>query len=281
KLLSSWPSKAGFPPLGFGSHLQREKGSCLTGLNSIPSTAVAKTILRGDSGASVPFTWALVDAEHGLISDVHYYDLVNAVGHEGASPIIRIPSGEEWMIKRALDAGAHGVMTPMCHSEVDAAKVVSYAKYPPLGTRGYGPMFAPHAFPGTEPGAEYDTLAQDVLVAVQIESRAGVENVAKIAEVDGVDVIFIGPFDLSKQMGVERGGQEHEAATQKALNAAHAANKKCAIFCTDGAAALIRAKQGFDMISVNTDVGVLKRGMANDIRTANGEGQKVHHRQGY
>lgn len=92
-------------------------------------------------------------------------------------------------------------------------------------------MFAPHSFPGTEPGAEYDTLAQDVLVAVQIESRAGVENVAKIAEVDGVDVIFIGPFDLSKQMGVERGGQEHEAAIQKALGAAHAANKKCAIFC--------------------------------------------------
>ncbi|KAJ5019123.1 4-hydroxy-2-oxo-heptane-1,7-dioate aldolase [Colletotrichum sp. SAR 10_99] len=202
------------------------------------TTAVAKTILRGDSGASVPFTWTLVDAEHELISDVHYYD-------------------------------------------TDAAKVVSYAKYPPLGTRGYGPMLAPHAFPGTEPGAEYDTLAQDVLVAVQIESRAGVENVAKIAEVDGVDVIFIGPFDLSKQMGVERGGQEHEAAIQKALNAAHAANKKCAIFCTDGADALTRAKQGFDMISVNTDVGVLKRGMASDIRTANAEGQMIHQRQGY
>ncbi|KAH0428478.1 hypothetical protein CcaCcLH18_09036 [Colletotrichum camelliae] len=222
---------------------------------TIPSAAVAKTILRGESGASVPFTWTLVDAEHGLISDVHYYDLANAVGHEGASPIIRVPSGEEWMIKRALDAGAHGVMTPMCHSEADAAKVVSYAKYPPLGIRGYGPMFAPHSFPGTEPGAEYDTLAQDILVAVQIESRAGVENVAKIAEVDGVDVIFIGPFDLSKQMGVERGGQEHEAAIQKALGAAHAANKKCAIFCTDGADALTRVKQGFDMISVNTDVG--------------------------
>lgn len=93
-------------------------------------------------------------------------------------------------------------------------------------------MFAPHAFPGVNPGTDYDEGAeQGITVAVQIESRPGVENVEKIAAVPGIDVLFIGPFDLSKQMGVARGGEEHEAAIQRVLTAAHTAGKKAAIFC--------------------------------------------------
>ena len=115
---------------------------------------------------------------------------------------------------------------------MDAANIVKYAKYPPLGTRGYGPMFAPHSFRGVNSGPEYDEGAQvGITVTVQIESRPGVENVEKIAAVDGVDVVFIGPFDLSKQMRVTRGGEEHEAAIQRILKATHAAGKKAAIFC--------------------------------------------------
>lgn len=68
-------------------------------------------------------------------------------------------------------------------------------------------------------------------MAVQIESRPGVENVEKIAAVPGLDVLFIGPFDLAMQMGVTRGGEEHEAAIQRVLAAAHAEGKKAAIFC--------------------------------------------------
>lgn len=133
-------------------------------------------------------------------------------------------------------------------------------------------MFAPHSFPGVNPGPDYDEGAeQGTTVAVQIESRPGVENVEKIAAVPGIDVLFIGPFDLSKQMGVTRGGEEHEAAIKRVLAAAHAAGKKAAIFCTDGNDARNRAEQGFDMISVNTDVGVIRTGMLNELKTANGE----------
>ncbi|RAK90596.1 2,4-dihydroxyhept-2-ene-1,7-dioic acid aldolase [Aspergillus costaricaensis CBS 115574] len=235
---------------------------------TLPSAAVAKTILHAQPPSPGRFSWVLVDAEHGLISDRHYYELFNAIGSEDVSPIVRVPCAEEWMIKRALDAGAHGVMTPMCHSEVEAAKIVQWTKYPPLGTRGYGPMFAPHAFPGVAPGAEYDEGSQTgTIVVVQIESKAGVENVEKIAAVEGIDVLFIGPFDLAKQMGVTRGGEEHEAAIQRILKAAHAAGKKAAIFCTDGKDSRVRAEQGFDMISVITDVGVFRAGMLNELRT--------------
>ncbi|CAN8100367.1 unnamed protein product [Discula destructiva] len=241
---------------------------------TLPSSAVARTLLRSPSlSQGGGFSWVLVDAEHGLISDQHYYELTTAIASEGASPIIRVPWGEEWMIKRALDGGAHGVMVPMCHNAEDAARVVSYSKYPPQGSRGYGPLYTPHAFPGVAPGEQYDGNAnKTLLVVVQLESRSGVENVEKIAAVDGVDVLFIGPFDLAKQMGVERGGQEHEAAIERILKAAKGAGKTAAFFCTSGAEAKRRVEQGFEMVSIITDTNVLGDGIMREINAAKGLG---------
>lgn len=183
---------------------------------------------------------------YGLFETVLTRQLVNHVAAEKSSPIIRVPVDAEWMIKRALDAGAHGVMTPMCHTPDDARRIVRYSKYPPLGTRGYGPMFSGHAFGVPEaqyPGAADDTL----LVIVQIESRQAVDNVEEIAKVPGIDVLFIGelelaisafqahvvagPYDLSKFLNVQFGSEEHEAAIQKTLKAAKSAGKTAAIFC--------------------------------------------------
>ncbi|WRT64277.1 uncharacterized protein IL334_001208 [Kwoniella shivajii] len=152
------------------------------------------------------------------------------------TPIIRVPWNEEWMIKRALDSGAQGVMTPMCHNAADAKKIVSFSKYPPTGTRGYGPMFCPPVL-GCK-ASEYDAQADEkLLVIVQIESRQGVDNVEEIAKVDGLDVLFI----------------EHEAAIAKTLKAAHDAGKTAAIFCSNGQIAKQRLDQGFDMVSIAVD----------------------------
>ncbi|OKL63154.1 hypothetical protein UA08_01609 [Talaromyces atroroseus] len=244
----------------------------------LPGAGVVKTILRSTvASPDGGFSWVLVDAEHGLISDKDYYELNNAIGSEGASPIIRVPWAEEWMIKRALDSGAHGIMTPMCHSAEDAARVVKYCKYPPTGSRGYGPMFAAHALPR---GTSHDDGANDsLMVVVQIESRSGVENVEEIAKVDGIDVLFIGPFDLAKQTGVVRGGEEHEAMIQRTLKAAKAAGKKAAIFCTDGLDAQKRAEQGFEMVSIITDVGALGQVMLQQLDVAKGKGAEGQGKQ--
>ncbi|KAL4814392.1 Pyruvate/Phosphoenolpyruvate kinase-like domain-containing protein [Aspergillus spinulosporus] len=248
---------------------------------TLPGAGVAKTILRSTAQHANRFSWVLVDAEHGLISDKDYYELTNAIASEGASPIIRVPWGEEWLIKRALDAGAHGILTPMCHSEEDAAKIVRYCKYPPQGSRGYGPMFALHSFPEV-PAAQYDAGAdKNTTVFVQIESKGGLESVEKIAAVEGLDGILIGPFDLAKQIGVQRGGEEHEAAIQRILKAAKSAGKKAAIFCTDGTDAQNRAQQGFDMVSIVTDVGVLGSGMLRELNVASGKAEGGKLRDGY
>ncbi|GMK54052.1 hypothetical protein CspeluHIS016_0106380 [Cutaneotrichosporon spelunceum] len=232
---------------------------------TFPASSVARSILSTVKG----FNWVLIDGEHGMIGERDYYELCNAVAQYGATPIVRIPNAEEALVKRALDAGAHGIMTPMCHTAEDARKIVAWNKYPPRGSRGYGPMFCGASFGVSE--GEYAEQADDALmVMVQIESRAGVENVEEIAKVDGLDVLFIGPYDLSKSMNVEFGGEEHSAAIARILKAAHDNGKKAAIFCADGKTATKRFEQGFDMANVTTDIGSLVGQMARELAESGG-----------
>ncbi|WVQ70844.1 hypothetical protein IAR50_000369 [Cryptococcus sp. DSM 104548] len=241
---------------------------------TLPGASSVATVL-----ATGGFNWTLIDAEHGMITDKDYFELVNTITSQGASPIIRVPWTEEWMIKRALDSGAQGVMTPMCHSAEDARRIVSYSKYPPNGTRGYGPMFCPPVF-GCK-GSEYDAGAdKNLLVIVQIESKQGIANAEEIAKVDGLDCLFIGPFDLHKQMQVPFGGEEHEAAIDKTLKAAHSAGKIAAIFCPNGEVARKRLQQGFDMVSIAVDSVCLAAEMERQMSLALGaersEGEKAY-----
>ncbi|KAJ7629981.1 Phosphoenolpyruvate/pyruvate domain-containing protein [Mycena polygramma] len=228
----------------------RAAGTWLT----IPSTAVARTI-----SLTKGISWVLIDAEHGLITDHHFYDLTNAVASSGASPLIRIPADEPWMIKRALDSGAHGIMIPMANSPGLVRKVVEATKYPPVGIRGYGPMFT-HAAGALN--ADYKAAANDaIIVAVQIEHPDAVATIDEIVK-EGIDATFIGPFDLAVSMGLEFGGPEHEAAIAKILDATKKAGKVAGIFCLTGEQAEKRFAQGFDMISVTTDIDTLVGGFA-------------------
>ncbi|KAJ7452167.1 Phosphoenolpyruvate/pyruvate domain-containing protein [Mycena galericulata] len=228
----------------------RAAGGWLT----LPSTAVARTIAL-TKGVS----WVLIDAEHGLITDQHFYDLSNTIASSGASPLIRIPADEPWMIKRALDAGAHGIMIPMANSPEIVRKVVQATKYPPEGIRGYGPMFT-HAAGALN--ATYKTAANDsIIVSVQIEHPDAVAQIEDIVQ-EGIDATFIGPYDLAVSMGVEVGGAEHEAAIATILDATKKVGKIAGIFCLTGEQAQKRFTQGFDMVSVTTDIDTLFDGFA-------------------
>ncbi|TRM65342.1 Pyruvate/Phosphoenolpyruvate kinase-like domain-containing protein [Schizophyllum amplum] len=229
---------------------------------TLPSTAIARTIAR-TSGV----TWMLVDAEHGLITDKDYYDLTNAIASCGVSPLIRIPDEKPWMIKRALDSGAHGIMIPMANSAEIVRNVVAACKYPPAGIRGFGPMFT-HATGAI--GGDYKADAdQELVIAVQIEHPNSVRDIDAILA-EGVDVVFIGPFDLSVSMGVQFGSQEHEDAIATVLAACQKAKKTSAIFCLTGEQAQKRFAQGFDMVSVTTDIDTLVDGFASALSTATG-----------
>ena len=137
--------------------------------------------------------WICVDTEHGNIDDAQMHEAVQAISATGISPIVRVAADEGWMIKRVLDAGAHGVVVPLLRTQADAQKVVRAAKFPPQGIRGFGSPFSMGAFaPGaTKPPTSIDYLQQanDSLVTIiQIETREALENVEVIASTDGVDV---------------------------------------------------------------------------------------------
>ncbi|KAL3432026.1 Pyruvate/Phosphoenolpyruvate kinase-like domain-containing protein [Aspergillus tetrazonus] len=149
----------------------------------------------------------------------------------GTSPMVRVAEGKHWMIKRALDAGAHGIMVPMIESVVDARTVVEYSKFPPLGKRGFEAL-----------------LAVDKLVSTatdgQIRQLTGLEylqqadeglNIEAIAAIDGIDVLFTGSFDISVNMGF------------------------VGVYCDTGAQGKAYAERGFQMISVVTDMVGLKK----------------------
>ncbi|KAI0406886.1 Pyruvate/Phosphoenolpyruvate kinase-like domain-containing protein [Xylaria palmicola] len=146
--------------------------------------------------------WVLVDCEHGNIDDAAMHEVVPAIASCGASPIVRLPDMQGWMIKRALDAGAHGILIPLLRSAEEAKKIVAAAKFPPQGQRGLGSPFAMERFNPIPTMTEYLQHANDsLLTVVQIETREALDAVEEIAEVPGIDVLFVGPFDLGNNIG--------------------------------------------------------------------------------
>ncbi|KAH8111412.1 Phosphoenolpyruvate/pyruvate domain-containing protein [Phellopilus nigrolimitatus] len=224
--------------------------------NTIPGASIVRTI------ASTPgISWVLVDAEHGHINDTHLYTHITAISAAGRSPLVRVPEASAWWAKRALDAGAHGLMVPLLRTAADARDAVASVQYPPKGIRGFGPMYTHHVWGGLHAAG---------LVLAQIETKEAVANLEEIAQVEGLGVLFIGPFDLSLNLGVDFGSSAHEDAIQKVLEVSHKYGKKAAIYCTNGDQARVRAGQGFDIISIATDVDVLSQGYAAHISSATG-----------
>ncbi|KAH0360914.1 Phosphoenolpyruvate/pyruvate domain-containing protein, partial [Aureobasidium melanogenum] len=223
--------------------------------------------------------WICVDTEHGNISDTAMHESVAAIAACGVSPIVRTVSNEGWMIKRALDAGAHGIVIPQLNSAEEARNVVKAAKFPPQGIRGFGSPFAMERFApkGGEPvsAAEYLQQANDALVTIiQIETQSALDNVDAIAAVPGVDVLFVGPYDLGNSIGypilADGMHDELKAAIEKIHTAAKKAGKHSGIYCTDGDQARHYADRGFTMISAVTDSLALGQGVSTALNRAKG-----------
>lgn len=221
--------------------------------------------------ARTGYDWILVDTEHGNIADWQMHEAVAAIAAEGVSPIVRIAANEGWMVKRALDTGAHGVVVPLLYTADDARRLVESAKFPPVGRRGFGSPFA-MGNTGKVSATEYLQTANDsLLTIVQIETKEALENVEEIAKVPGIDVLFIGPWDLGNNIGRPVLGEFHEdlsTAIDRIYKAAVDNGKRVGIYCAGGAAAKKYADQGFHMISVVADAVALPTFLSNALETA-------------
>ncbi|CAG7954970.1 unnamed protein product [Penicillium olsonii] len=248
------------------------------GWQMLPGTNLTRVICR----ASTNMDWLLVDLEHGNISDDSMHEIVAAAAACGVSPVVRVVDGQDWMIKRALDSGAHGILVPVLETVKDARNVVRASKFPPMGTRGFEPLLAvekfveQHAHSGYVKelsGREYLEQANDSLViAVQIETQLALENVKEIAMVPGIDVLFVGPFDLGVSIGHPIVGGEMdetlELAIQSVQEAASDAGITAGIYCDSGRDAKGWAAKGFLMNSVMTDMIGLREAVSQSFNSA-------------
>ncbi|KAF9043244.1 Pyruvate/Phosphoenolpyruvate kinase-like domain-containing protein [Panaeolus papilionaceus] len=248
---------------------------------TLPGVFHARTMAQ----TSPHLSWIVVDCEHGLVPLVpgaaETISAIQSARSDGTAPsaIVRVPAtgvtaSSSWQIKHALDGGAQGVILPLVSTAQKAREIVQDCKFPPVGRRGFGSPFTHGLWNIT--ASQYIQSANDsTVVMVQIENKEAVENVKEIAQVDGVDVLFIGPYDLSISLGFPPPSPdphpEVEKVIQQILQAAHSAQKKCAIFCISGEQAARRAKEGFDMINVTSDTGAMTESIVKHLNAALGK----------
>lgn len=150
--------------------------------------------------AKAGFDWLTVDMEHSAITLHQAQQLIQIISLSGVPPLVRVGHNEPNLIKRVMDAGAHGVIVPMVNSREEAERAVASVKYPPKGFRGVG-LARAQAY-----GADFEGYRKwnesNSVVIVQVEHIKAVENLEAILSVEGVDGFIIGPYDLSGSLGV-------------------------------------------------------------------------------
>jgi 4-hydroxy-2-oxoheptanedioate aldolase len=175
--------------------------------------------------ARVGFPWLTIDLEHSPIDWSTMANCVGAIAEAGCTPIVRVPRGDHDLIKRVLDAGAHGIVVPMVNTVEEAKIAIAAAKYPPTGNRSVGGSL--HALNFDASAGDYYKHANDeILVILQTESPEGVENAEAIYSLPGVDAIFVGPNDLQAQMRTPDGKDPSPEAFEAMLQRVLAAGKK-------------------------------------------------------
>ena len=210
----------------------------------------ASAELAGHAG----YDWLLVDLEHGATTEASLQAHLYAIETTGAAALVRPQSGERMRIGRALDVGARGIMVPRLNSAAEAAEAVTFLRYPPDGIRGVATRTRGAGL-GTRSHAQIREVNQEIVGIVQIESPGGLAEADAIAAIDGVDVLFVGPADLTHSLGIA--GQFDHARYGEALDAVAAAcrnhGKSAGILVYDTAVVPNLRERGYTFIGIGAD----------------------------
>lgn len=263
----------------FKAALQTE-GDLLTGLWVALANPHSAEICAGAG-----FDWILIDAEHGPNDIPLIAAQLAAVTRHPTHPVVRLPMGEPWLIKQALDIGAQTLMIPMVETAEQAELLARALRYPPFGIRGMGASLGRASNFGRI--ADYAETANDqVCLIAQIESRLGVENVDAIVATEGVDAILIGPADLSADMGY--GGKatvpEVMETVEMLIGKIKAAGKPAGIMTGDPEMIALACRAGVRFMANGTDTWLLANAaaaMAAQMRNPDGEGRTSSGSTGY
>jgi 4-hydroxy-2-oxoheptanedioate aldolase len=234
--------------------LWADKKPVLNGWLSIPNAFTAEIL------AEQGYDSITIDLQHGLIDYQVAVGMLQAMRASEVAPLVRIPWLDPAAIMKVLDAGAFGVICPMINTGAQAAELVSYMRYPPAGTRSFGPTRAVFSA-GPDYGAEADA---NVLCFAMIETAEGFNNLDEIVSTPGLDGVYIGPSDLTLGLtgrkypfGFDREEPEMVDAIRTILDAAHRAGIRVALHCGGSAYAAKAIGWGFDLVTLPNDVRLL------------------------
>jgi 4-hydroxy-2-oxoheptanedioate aldolase len=200
-----------------------------------------------------------VESEHSPLGRESVHAVIGAALLAGTPPLVRVADAGVVPIANALDDGAAGVIVPRVDSAEEAEAVVAAARFPPRGRRGVGPGRS--AGYGRGVPDHFATANQQTVVGVQIESAAAVADVARIAAVVGLDLLFVGPGDLAASLGVPFGDERVADAARTVLEAARAAGRAAGIWAPSAAVARDWLDAGFQLVIVSSDLGLLAEGV--------------------
>jgi 2-keto-3-deoxy-L-rhamnonate aldolase RhmA len=205
------------------------------------------------------FDWLLVDLEHVPVDDKDVLCILQAIAGTRASPVVRLASSDLVRAKRALDMGAQTLMHPFVNTPEEARNAVAYTKYPPEGIRGFAAM---HRASGYGTTANYGKRANGgVFNIIQIETREAVSNLEAIAQVPGVDALFLGPGDLSAAMG-HTGNIAHPEVNEvitDVIARCKRIGKPCGIVGPTPDSVNGFIKLGYDFVAIASDMGMMMR----------------------
>jgi 4-hydroxy-2-oxoheptanedioate aldolase len=202
--------------------------------------------------------WLVIETEHSALDTSQVEHMLMAISGTAVVPLVRLPSSDPVYIQRALDIGAMGIVVPLVRTPEEARAIVAATRYPPAGTRGFGPLRAAHYMFDS---VDYFYRAnENLLVVLIVETREAAENLEAIAAVPGVDALFLGPFDLCLSLGLDPMKQPHaevEFVTDRMLAVGRKSNVAIGIHAMTPELMQKRQAQGFRMISYSTDYMML------------------------
>lgn len=219
--------------------------------------------LAAEAGAE----FLILDMEHTGWSIETIRMLIATTRCTQAIPCVRIPATQYHFVARVLDMGAMGIMIPMCEDAEQAALLASSAKYPPVGRRGAAFTVAHDDYTGGDIVEKMRSADREVLLIAQIETARGLENVDAIAATPGIDVLWIGHFDLSNSLGIP-GQWEHPLfvdALKKVLAACERHGKIPAFLTADVAGGKKLLDQGFRMLAYGVDLWLYQAALRDGV----------------
>jgi 4-hydroxy-2-oxoheptanedioate aldolase len=256
-------------PAGKRLRAKLESGEPVFGLwAGIPSSYTAEL------AALAGYDYVCVDLQHGLSTEATLVSMFQAVQAGGSAPMARLAWNEPWLIMRALDLGAAGVILPLIDNAGEAARGVEACRYPPNGKRSFGPIRAEMIMGSADPAD-----VGDALCFAMIETREGLDNLDAIAATPGLDGLYIGPSDLSLALGLRPGGvvdepgEDRRALSEEIEHIREACVAHGIIpgmHCSGARAAQRYTEAGFRMITVGVDSGMLRGALSRELSTARG-----------